>query len=114
MRRGVHAGNSALVAHAVTGEAFPKECLVGFVVPKKVFMRANQRNLAKRRLRHLMRERLCNLPDNTILIIRILPGFAQLSFAEITTFLDSAFQRILEKLETSISTSALEAKDANG
>lgn len=98
MRRGVHAGNHALVAHVVTGEDFPKESLVGFVVPKKVFLRANQRNQAKRRLRHLMRARVEQLPAHSVLVIRVLPGCKDADFAQITDFLDSALTRALEKL----------------
>lgn len=102
MRRGVHAGNHALVAHVVTGEDFPKESLVGFVVPKKVFLRANQRNQAKRRLRHLMRARVEKLPAHSVLVIRVLPGCKDADFTQITDFLDSALERALEKLARKI------------
>ncbi|MCS4485131.1 ribonuclease P protein component [Gleimia sp. 6138-11-ORH1] len=98
MRKGVRAGNHALVAHVVTGEDLPKESLVGFVVPKKVFLRAHERNQAKRRLRHLMRGRLEKLPAHSVLVIRVLPGCKDANFAEITNFLDSVLDRALEKL----------------
>ncbi|EEH64304.1 ribonuclease P protein component [Gleimia coleocanis DSM 15436] len=98
MRRGVHAGNHALVAHAVTGEDFPKESLVGFVVPKKVFKRANQRNLAKRRLRHLMRDRVEQLPAHTLLVIRVLPGAQTADYSELQHSLDKALTRVIAKL----------------
>ncbi|MDO5720306.1 MAG: ribonuclease P protein component [Actinomycetaceae bacterium] len=97
MRRGSHAGNSMLVVHALTGEDL-NECLVGFVVPKKVHARAVTRNLTKRRLRHLMRDRVSQLPKNSIVVIRVLPGIRGASFADIESNLDHALARVLKKL----------------
>lgn len=99
MRRGVHAGNHALVAHVVTGEDFPKESLVGFVVPKKVFKRANQRNLAKRRLRHLMRKQVHLLPPHTLVVIRLLPGAKDCDYSELKQKLDTALGKVIVKLK---------------
>ncbi|MDT3766785.1 ribonuclease P protein component [Gleimia hominis] len=97
-RRGRRSGNSELVVHAVTGEEI-QGTLVGFVVPKRVYPRAVDRNRTKRQLRHLMRERLVIIPDQTLVVVRALPGIRGRSFAEIETSLDSALTRTLAKLK---------------
>lgn len=76
-------------------------------------MRANQRNLAKRRLRHLMRERLDLLPAHTVLVIRVLPGLADLNFTEISAALDAALTRALKKLETTASNRSREVVESH-
>lgn len=86
-----------LVVHALTGEDL-NECLVGFVVPKKVHARAVARNLTKRRLRHLMRDRLPQLPKNSIVVVRALPGIREASFTDIEVSLDNALTRVLKKM----------------
>jgi ribonuclease P protein component len=61
----------------------------GFVVPKSVGG-AVVRNKVKRRLRHLIRARLADLPAGTDLVIRALPGAASRSYPEISSDLDAA------------------------
>ncbi|MDO5728412.1 MAG: ribonuclease P protein component [Actinomycetaceae bacterium] len=97
MRRGSHAGNALLVVHALAGEDLT-ECLVGFVVPKKVYARAVDRNRTKRRLRHLMRERVSMFPKNSIVVVRALPGLRDASFDDLEDALDDAMKRVLKKM----------------
>lgn len=97
MRRGSHAGNAQLVVHALAGEDLT-ECLVGFVVPKKVYPRAVDRNKAKRRLRHLMRDRMTMFPKNSIIVVRALPGIRGATFDDLEGALDDALERVLKKM----------------
>jgi ribonuclease P protein component len=61
----------------------------GFVVPKTVGG-AVVRNQVKRRLRHLMRERLAALPPGTDVVVRALPPAARRRFADLAADLDTA------------------------
>ena len=65
------------------------EVRAGFVVPKSVGG-AVLRNQVKRRLRHLMRDRLGGFPAGTDLVIRALPGAADRSYPELSADLDAA------------------------
>jgi ribonuclease P protein component len=60
---------------------------VGFVVSRAVGS-ATTRNLVKRRLRHLSRERLPLLPAGSMLVVRALPGAANASYTELAAELD--------------------------
>ncbi|MBB4767272.1 ribonuclease P protein component [Actinoplanes digitatis] len=48
------------------------------------------RNKVRRRLRHLVRPRLTDLPDGTLLVVRALPASASASFERLGTDLDAA------------------------
>jgi len=65
---------------------------VGFVVSRAVGP-AVTRNLVKRRLRHLARERTAGLPPHGMLVVRALPAAATATFAE----LSQEFDRCLDK-----------------
>lgn len=97
MRRGSHAGNALLVVHALAGEDLT-ECLVGFVVPKKVHPRAVDRNRTKRRLRHLMRDRMSIFPKNSIIVVRALPGVRGATFDDLECALNDTVERVLKKM----------------
>jgi ribonuclease P protein component len=60
---------------------------VGFVVSKAVGP-AVTRNLVKRRLRHLCRDRLTSLPTGSMLVVRALPAAASASYEELAHELD--------------------------
>jgi ribonuclease P protein component len=64
---------------------------VGLVVSKAVGP-AVTRNLVKRRLRHLAREHLDQVPDGSLLVLRALPAAAEASYAE----LGAELQRCLD------------------
>jgi ribonuclease P protein component len=61
----------------------------GFVVSKAVGG-AVVRNLVRRRLRHLVRDRLAELPPGSTLVVRALPGAADASYVRLGADLDAA------------------------
>jgi ribonuclease P protein component len=61
----------------------------GFVVSKAVGP-AVVRNRVRRRLRHLVRERLAALPSGSTLVVRALPTAAEASYARLGADLDAA------------------------
>jgi ribonuclease P protein component len=61
----------------------------GFVVSKAVGG-AVVRNAVRRRLRHLVRERLPHLPPGTTLVVRALPGAGAASYTQLRLDLDGA------------------------
>ena len=69
IRSGSRAGQQRLIVHCRTDEDSDSR-LVGFVVPKREIKRANGRNRVKRQLRHLMRDRVADLPDGARVVVR--------------------------------------------
>ncbi|WP_424212818.1 ribonuclease P protein component [Streptomyces sp. BI20] len=101
VRRGRRAGRPLLVVHLRTsvetdphgpGETLPP-ARAGFVVSKAVGG-AVVRNLVKRRLRHLVRERLSELPPGSLMVVRALPGAGEAEYAELARDLDAALSRL--------------------
>lgn len=97
VRRGRRAGTRTVVVHLhlAVGEGASEEAAgarVGFVVSKAVGP-AVTRNLVKRRLRHLARERLTSLPGSAVLVVRALPAAAEASYAVLARDLDTALGR---------------------
>lgn len=66
----------------------------GFVVSKAVGG-AVVRNLVKRRLRHLLRDRLDLLPAGSLVVVRALPGAGEADHGQLARDLDTALQRLL-------------------
>nr|WP_223242842.1 ribonuclease P protein component [Streptomyces sp. CBMA123] len=66
----------------------------GFVVSKAVGP-AVVRNLVKRRLRHLLRDRLSRLPAGSLIVVRALPQAATASYQDLERDLDTALKRLL-------------------
>jgi ribonuclease P protein component len=58
---------------------------------------AVERNLVKRRLRHLVRERLLRLPPGSLVVVRALPGAGSASHAQLALDLDAALSRLLDR-----------------
>jgi ribonuclease P protein component len=73
--------------------ALPMQPRIGFVVSKAVGP-AVTRNLVKRRLRHLARERVTHLPAGSMLVVRALPQAANASYAELGAELDRCLSTI--------------------
>lgn len=94
LRRGRRCGSSTLVVHlaAPAGGADPCPPRVGFAVSRAVGI-AVVRNRVKRRLRHLMRERLTALPAGSLVVVRALPAAAAASYADLAADLDACLAR---------------------
>ncbi|WP_148573336.1 ribonuclease P protein component [Nocardioides caldifontis] len=95
VRAGRRAGTRTLVVHLAAPEADqaePRPPRVGLVVGKAVG-NAVVRNQVKRRLRHLMRERVTSLPLSALVVVRALPAAPTASYAELGDDLDRALAR---------------------
>jgi ribonuclease P protein component len=90
IRRGAKGVQPTLVTHVVPGTG--GHTSVGFVVSKAVGS-AVDRNRVKRRLRHLMRERLDRLPDGSRVVVRALPAASRTSSSTLAEHLDAALRR---------------------
>ena len=83
VRRGRRCGGPTLVAHLLVPDERPRHSpRIGLVVSRAVGP-AVTRNLVKRRLRHLVRERLDQLPAGSMLVLRALPPAAAASYDEL-------------------------------
>lgn len=56
-----------------------------------------QRNRVRRRLRHLMRDRLAGLPDGTAVVVRALPGSTERNHDQLAAELDGALGAALAR-----------------
>ena len=95
IRRGARGSQPTLVTQVVlgaraTGTDGPTS--VGFVVSKAVGS-AVERNRVKRRLRHLMRDRLGTLPPGSRVVVRALPPSQSADSATLGEQLDQALTR---------------------
>ncbi|MDR7362336.1 ribonuclease P protein component [Marmoricola bigeumensis] len=63
---------------------------------------AVQRNLVKRRLRHLSREVVAELPAGSLLVVRALPPAAESSYAELREDLTRGVQRVLHRAQSGV------------
>lgn len=97
VRRGARGGRESLVVH-LTFETDPEAQTpaVGLVVSKAVG-NAVARNLVKRRLRALMRERLAGLPERSSLVVRALAPAAARPYAELASDLDGALRTAVRR-----------------
>jgi len=92
VRRGARAATPALVVHLVAGSP-DQPARAGFVVSRAVGP-AVIRNLVRRRLRHLMRERLVRVPAGSWLVVRANPAAAAASYPVLGGQLDRAIDRL--------------------
>lgn len=90
VRRGRKAAQPLLVAHVHQGEGGPTS--VGLVVSKAVGP-AVTRNQVKRRLRHVMRDRLDAVPAGSRVVLRALPASSSATSDEIAAQVDVALAR---------------------
>ena len=94
VKSGRRAGGRALVLHLRLDETRPAgPPRAGFVVNKAVGG-AVVRNRVKRRLRHLVRSHLTELPPSADLVVRALPTAASLSSAELGVELSRSLERV--------------------
>ncbi len=96
-RRGSRSAARTLVVHLQRDAGAPEDgdggLRVGFVVSKAVG-NAVVRNRVRRRLRHLVRDRLGGLPHDGVLVVRSLPAAATASSAQLAGDLDRCLQRV--------------------
>lgn len=97
VRKGVRVSNKYMVVHYRTDERIVATPLVGFVVPKKQLANAVDRNKVKRKLRHLMAERVNNLEPNTRIVIRVLKNSKDQESTVLAKALDLALKKAKEK-----------------
>jgi ribonuclease P protein component len=109
IRRGRRAGRSCVTVHLLvaprsvdsprSGEAAATVSdgpRVGFVVGRAVGD-AVTRNTVRRRLRHLVKDRLDKLPADALVVIRALPLAGRATSAVLAVELDAALERLLSK-----------------
>ena len=96
VRRGRRTGGRLLVVHRHETPGVPT-ARAGLVVSRAVGS-AVTRNAVKRRLRHLLRPRLAELPAGTVLVVRALPDAGAASFAELGEELDRALTRLARQV----------------
>jgi ribonuclease P protein component len=96
VRRGRRSGGPVLVVHRHDSPGVPT-ARAGLIVSRAVGP-AVTRNVVKRRLRHLLRPRLAELPAGTVLVVRALPGAASASFVELGEELDRALRRLARQV----------------
>lgn len=77
------------------GSASPR---VGFVVSRAVG-NAVVRNRVRRRLRHLVRDRLGELPPGAVVVVRALPDAAGASSSELRGDLARCLERVLPRVQ---------------
>ncbi|WP_110180840.1 ribonuclease P protein component [Nocardioides solisilvae] len=92
VRAGRRAGTRTMVVHWHDEGPAPVE--VGFVVSKAVG-NAVARNRVKRRLRHLTREHLQELPGRGVLVVRALPDAAAAGHEALRADLTRGLARVL-------------------
>ena len=96
IRQGTRAGDPLVVVH-VRADEERNSRLVGFVVPKREIKRANGRNRVKRQLRHLMRERIADLPEGSRVVVRASHKALGVPSKELGTHLDRVMERAWRK-----------------
>ncbi len=92
VRRGRRAARGTVVVHRARA-AERTGTRVGFVVSRAVG-KSVVRHRVQRRLRHLMRDRLVELPADTLLVVRALPASATVPSASLARDLDAALRRL--------------------
>lgn len=104
-KRGKHAGTPLLIVHYLSAaaatefqiDAIEGSPLVGFVVPKREIKLATRRNRVKRRLRHLMRERVRYLGEGSRTVVHAKAGCVGADSEELGRYLDKALTKALGK-----------------
>lgn len=97
MRCGKTGVSAHLMVHYFAGEDQDKPALVGLVVPKRYVKLATARNLHKRHIRHVMRQKLDLLPAGSKTVVRIRTKCDALDFVQVKTEITRALKIAQEK-----------------
>jgi len=92
----VHLLAAPAAGEASTGESVGRSARAGVIVGRRVGP-AVQRNLVKRRIRHLLAARVPQLPDGSLIVVRVLPEAGPAGFAALGAALDSALAALLPR-----------------
>lgn len=95
VRHGFRATGRSMVVHAARDADAGRTVTIGFVVSRAVGG-AVVRNAVRRRLRHLMRDRLVRLPGGTEIVVRARPAAAGARHEALAAELDGALGRALD------------------
>jgi ribonuclease P protein component len=100
-RRGARAGRPLIVVHLLVDHTMPsanpdEPARVGFTVGRSVGG-AVVRNAVRRRLRHLMRDRLASLPAGSQVVVRAQAAAATVPSAALAAELDDALTRAMNR-----------------
>jgi ribonuclease P protein component len=99
VRRGVRVGRPLVVVHLIPATGGPDSPVrVGFVVGRSVGG-AVVRNAVRRRLRHLLRDRLDRLPAGSQVVIRAQPEAASVPGRTLSRDLDDALDHALSRVQ---------------
>lgn len=96
MREGRHAHSPHLVLHQYIGTS-GEPPRIGFVVAKRFVKRATGRNLIKRRLRYLVRNRILEFPQGSLNVFYAKAGIAQMNYPQLETQVEVLMQKIARK-----------------
>ena len=99
VRHGRRVGRARLVVHLAIPDTLDDASglpRAGFVVSRAIGDTVT-RNRVKRRLRHVVRDRLATLPSGARLVVRALPAAADATSAELAGDLDSALARAIRR-----------------
>lgn len=94
VRRGRRAGRPSVVLHLLRRDEVDADPVAGFIVARTVG-NAVVRNKVRRRLRHLVRDRIDSLPRGSLLVVRANPPAASADFDQLAADLGSALDRLL-------------------
>lgn len=100
VREGSRAGSRTLVVHVLVGDPAASDTppQMGLIVNKAVGP-AVVRNRVKRRLRHLSRPLLADLPAGALVVLRALPAAATVSSGDLGAELTRCLQRAQKKAQ---------------
>jgi len=96
MREGCHAHGPNLVFHQYVGTG-DEPARIGFVVAKRFVKHATGRNLIKRRLRQLVRDRLVEFPAGSLNVFYAKAGIAEADYSQLDKQVGTVLQKMARK-----------------
>jgi ribonuclease P protein component len=96
VRQGVRVGRPHVVVHLTPNTDRTRPVRIGLVVDRAVGS-AVVRNTVRRRLRHLLRDRIDELPAGSLVVVRARPSAAAAPSAALAGDLDAALTRAVSR-----------------